>query len=240
MALLFISDLHLDGAHPETIDRFLRFVDERARHAEALYILGDLFEAWIGDDDTDASMQPVIAALASLHKAGVACSVMHGNRDFLLGRRFQCATGCRLLPDYETVDLGGGERLLVTHGDLLCTGDAEYMALRRTVRDATWQRNFLAKPLTERRELADRLRKMSRAETATKPEDIMDVSQAAVEETMRRFGVRRLLHGHTHRPGVHEFSLDGHPATRVVLGAWHERGYAALWDGGELRLESFG
>jgi UDP-2,3-diacylglucosamine hydrolase len=239
MALLFISDLHLDGARPDTIDRFLAFVAGRARGVETLYILGDLFEAWIGDDDTDPSMKPVIAALASLHKAGIPCAVMHGNRDFLLGRRFQCATGCRLLEDYESIDLGGGERLLVTHGDLLCTGDAEYMALRRTVRDPAWQRNFLAKPLAERRELADRLRNMSRAETAAKPEDIMDVSQAAVEETMRRFGVRRLLHGHTHRPGVHEFRLDGAPATRVVLGAWHERGHAALWDGREFRLESF-
>jgi UDP-2,3-diacylglucosamine hydrolase len=238
MALLFISDLHLDGARPDTIDRFLEFIERRARSAEALYILGDLFEAWIGDDDTDPAMQPVIAALGSLHKAGIACAVMHGNRDFLLGRRFQCATGCRLLEDYESIDLGG-ELLLITHGDLLCTGDAEYMALRRTVRDPAWQQNFLAKTLAERRELADRLRKMSRAETAAKPEDIMDVSQDAVEETMRRFGVHRLLHGHTHRPGVHEFRLDGAPATRIVLGAWHERGSAAIWDGREFRLESF-
>jgi UDP-2,3-diacylglucosamine hydrolase len=239
VALLFISDLHLDGARPATIERFLDFVAQRARYVEALYILGDLFEAWIGDDDTDPFMQPAIAALASLHKAGVPCAVMHGNRDFLLGRRFQCATGCGLLSDYESIDLGNGERVLVTHGDLLCTDDAEYMALRRTVRDPAWQRNFLAKPLAERRELADRLRKMSRAETAAKPEDIMDVSQSTVEETMRRFGVHRLLHGHTHRPAVHEFRLDGAAATRIVLGAWHERGHAVLWDGREFRLESF-
>ncbi|HEU4616972.1 MAG TPA: UDP-2,3-diacylglucosamine diphosphatase [Gammaproteobacteria bacterium] len=236
--MLFISDLHLDGARPETVERFLRFVDRRARGAESLYILGDLFEAWIGDDDTNDAMKPVIAALAELHKAHVPCAVMHGNRDFLLGRRFQCATGCRLLGDYETVDLAG-EPLLVTHGDLLCTGDAEYMALRRTVRDPAWQKNFLAKPIAERRELAERLRKMSRAETAAKPEDIMDVSQAAVEETMRRFGVRRLLHGHTHRPGVHEFELDGSKATRIVLGAWHGGGHAAIWDGRSFSLETF-
>jgi UDP-2,3-diacylglucosamine hydrolase len=238
MAVLFVSDLHLDAARRDTIERFLSFVEHRARQAEALYILGDLFEAWIGDDDTDPSMRPVVEALASLHKTGVPCAVMHGNRDFLLGRRFECATGCRLLEDYETIDLGG-ERLLVTHGDLLCTGDAEYMALRSTVRDPAWQKSFLAKSLAERRELADRLRKMSRAETAAKPEDIMDVSQSAVEETMRRFGVRRLLHGHTHRPGVHEFELDGQRATRFVLGAWHDNGHAAVWNGRDLRLETF-
>jgi UDP-2,3-diacylglucosamine hydrolase len=239
MAALFISDLHLEGQRPEGIRRFLDFVEQRARGAEALYILGDLFEAWIGDDDTDAALRPVVEALGSLTRAGVPCAVMHGNRDFLLGRRFQCATGCRLLADHEIIELGG-ERLLVMHGDLLCTDDTGYMTLRRTVRDPGWQRDFLAKPLAERRALAERLRGMSRAETAAKPEDIMDVNQRAVEETMRRFGVRRLLHGHTHRPGVHEFPLDGEPATRSVLGAWHEQGHAGIWEAGsELRFETF-
>jgi UDP-2,3-diacylglucosamine hydrolase len=239
MSVLFISDLHLEGRRPETIGRFLAFIEERARHAEALYILGDLFEAWIGDDDTDLGIKPVIAALAELHKAGVPCSVMHGNRDFLLGRRFQCATGCRLLGDYETVSLAG-EPLLLCHGDLLCTDDDAYMTLRKTVRDPAWQRNFLSKPLTERRAMAERLRSMSRAETAEKPEDIMDVNQTAVESAMRRFGVRRLLHGHTHRPATHEFELDGAAASRMVLGAWHDGGNAAVWEEGSgLRFETF-
>ncbi len=238
MAVLFISDLHLEAGRPETTERFLDFVGRRARDAQALYILGDLFEAWIGDDDTDAAMQPVIAALAALHKRGVACAVMHGNRDFLLGRRFQWATGCELLGDYETIDLGG-EPLLLTHGDLLCTDDAPYMRLRAMVRAPEWQREFLAKPLTERRELAQNLRNMSRAETAAKPEDIMDVNAATVAEAMRRFGVRRLLHGHTHRPGVHDFDLDGTAATRMVLGAWHEQGHAGIWEDGAFRFETF-
>ncbi len=237
MAVLFISDLHLEAGRPETIERFLELVRRRANGAEALYILGDLFEAWIGDDDTDEAMRPVIAALASLHKRGVPCAVMHGNRDFLLGRRFQWATGCRLLGDYETIELEG-EPLLLTHGDLLCTDDAPYMRLRAMVRAPEWQREFLGKPLVERRELAQKLRSMSRAETAAKPEDIMDVNPATVAEVMRRFGVRRLLHGHTHRPGVHDFVLDGAPATRMVLGAWHEQGHAAVWDGG-FRFETF-
>ncbi|HEX5418826.1 MAG TPA: UDP-2,3-diacylglucosamine diphosphatase [Gammaproteobacteria bacterium] len=239
MSVLFISDLHLEGRRPETIRRFLDFISERARHAEALYVLGDLFEAWIGDDDTDAQLKPVIAALAELHKAGVAVSVMHGNRDFLLGRRFQCATGCRLLGDYETVSLGG-EPLLLCHGDLLCTDDEAYMTLRKTVRDPAWQRSFLAKPLGERRAMAEHLRNMSRAETAEKPEDIMDVNQTAVEAALRRFNVRRLLHGHTHRPATHEFDVDGERATRMVLGAWHEAGNAAIWDPESgLRFETF-
>ena len=236
MAQLFTSDLHLDGSRPESIRRFLTFVRDEALEADALYILGDLFEAWIGDDDTDPPMKPVIAALAELHKAGVPCRIMHGNHDFLIGRRFASATGCELLGDYETLDLYG-ERVLLTHGDLLCTDDTRYMALRATVRDPAWQRGFLAKPLDERRAIADKIRAVSRDESAEKSNEIMDVNPTAVEETMQRFGVRRLLHGHTHRPAVHELTVDGAPAQRIVLGAWHERGPVLRWDETGFRVE---
>jgi UDP-2,3-diacylglucosamine hydrolase len=237
VSVLFTSDLHLDGSRPETIERFVDFVRHDARHADALYILGDLFEAWVGDDDTDPPMKPVVEALKSLHKAGVPCAVMHGNRDFLLGRRFAVATGCDLLGDYETVELFG-ERVLLTHGDLLCTDDTRYQALRAMVRNPAWQHDFLAKPLADRKAVADKLRGMSRAETASKPEEIMDVNADAVESTMRQFGVRYLLHGHTHRPAVHDLTVDGAAAKRIVLGAWHERGSVVRWNRDGFRLET--
>jgi UDP-2,3-diacylglucosamine hydrolase len=234
---LFISDVHLDASEPATVRRFLTFLDHEARSARALYILGDLFEAWIGDDDDDPSVTPIVAALARLTRAGVPCAVMHGNRDFLLGERFCAATGCRLLGDYERVELHG-EPVLLTHGDLLCTDDTRYMTLRAELRDATWQRGFLAKPLAERRKIAKGLRELSTTEIAAKAYDIMDVNQATVERTMREHGVSLLLHGHTHRPAVHRFTLDGRPATRIVLGAWHDDATIARWSDAGFRLDT--
>ena len=236
MTVLFISDLHLDAGRPETLARFDQFIERRALAAREIYILGDLFEAWIGDDDDDRRLRPVVDGLRRLTKAGVPAAVMHGNRDFLIGQDFCEATGCRLLAEYERVDMHGAT-VLLTHGDLLCTDDTRYMTLRATLREPTWQREFLAKSLSERRAIAADLRKLSATEIAAKPEDIMDVNQRAVEETMRRFGVRFLLHGHTHRPAVHHFPLDGQAATRIVLGAWYEQGSVVTWDASGFRLE---
>ena len=235
MAALFLSDLHLDAGRPGSIERFTTFIDTQALSAEQVFVLGDLFEAWIGDDDDDPRMQPVMAALARLTAAGVPCAVMHGNRDFLLGPEFAAATGCRLLGDYERIEIGG-EPVLLTHGDLLCTDDHAYMNLRAMVRGEQWRREFLAKSLAERRAIAAELRKTSTAETAMKAEDIMDVNQATVERVMREHGVRTLLHGHTHRPAVHRFTLDGEPAERIVLGAWHDAPTIAWWDRDGCRL----
>jgi len=234
---LFISDLHLDAGEPETIRRFLRFVASDAPDARALYVLGDLFEAWLGDDDDDARLAPVIAALAGLTRAGVPCSLMHGNRDFLIGPKFCEATGCRLLGDYERIDLYG-EPVLLTHGDLLCTDDTRYQALRATLRKPQWQREFLGKPLAERRKIAAELRELSATEIAAKSYEIMDVNQATVERTMREHGVSLLLHGHTHRPAIHRFALDGAPAARIVLGAWHEQASIVRWDESGYRLDT--
>ena len=228
MTVLFISDLHLETGHPEPTDRFLRFLENEARGAESLYILGDLFEAWIGDDDDDPGLQPILDALAGLTRAGVACYFMHGNRDFLVGDRFAERTGCRLLGDYASVDLYG-QTVLLTHGDLLCTDDTKYLALRAQLRDPAWQRDFLAKPLPERRAIAEQLRAMSQTEVAAKSEMIMDVNQSTVEQTMRDRNVAMLLHGHTHRPNVHHFTLAAHPATRIVLGAWHDTATIVAW-----------
>lgn len=238
MTTLFVSDLHLDGKRPESIERFEKLIHEHALKADALYILGDLFEAWVGDDDTDPAMKPVIDGLATLTKAGVPCWIMHGNHDFLIGQRFAAATGCRLLGDYETAEIHG-EQVLLTHGDLLCTDDVRYMQLRAMLRDPAWQRDFLAKPLAERKAIANQLRSASVSDSSTKSDEIMDVNSDTVVETMERFGVRRLLHGHTHRPGVHTFAVRGEPAERIVLGAWYEQGYVLYWDDEGYRVELF-
>ncbi len=237
MTTLFISDLHLDADRPAAITQFLNFMEREASQATALYILGDLFEVWIGDDDTNPGYAPIISALAKLKLQGIPCFFMHGNRDFLVGRRFATATGCVLLPEHEVLAIEG-ERVLLTHGDLLCTDDKPYMTLRAELRSPRWQREFLAKSTTERRTIADDLRAESQAATATKSEEIMDVNQSAVEAAMRQHDVTILLHGHTHRPGVHRFSFDGHDATRIVLGAWHERGSVVRWDQSGFVLET--
>jgi UDP-2,3-diacylglucosamine hydrolase len=225
---LFISDLHLTAGDSEATRRFVEFMDGPAREARELYILGDLFEAWIGDDDDDPRLVPIVAALRRLTDAGVACAIMHGNRDFLLGPRFCEATGTRLLGDYERIVLFG-RPVLLTHGDLLCTDDTRYLQLRNELRSAEWQRAFLARPLAERRQIASDLRALSAAEIAAKDEYIMDVNRQAVERTMRAHDVTLLLHGHTHRPAVHRFELDGREAERIVLGAWYHEPSIVRW-----------
>ena len=236
MTALFISDLHLTAGDVETTRRFVEFMDGPARTARELYILGDLFEAWIGDDDDDPRLEPIVAALRRLTDAGVSCALMHGNRDFLLGPRFCAATGSRLLGDYERVTFFG-QPLLLTHGDLLCTDDTRYMTLRGELRSPDWQRDFLARPLDERRQIANELRQLSATEIATKSDYIMDVNQTAVERTMREHDVALLLHGHTHRPAVHRFDLDGRPAARIVLGAWYHDPSIVRWTAAGFELE---
>jgi UDP-2,3-diacylglucosamine hydrolase len=239
MTVLFISDLHLTAGDAETTRRFVDFIDGPARAARELYILGDLFEAWIGDDDDDPRIAPIIEALRKLTSAGVSCAVMHGNRDFLLGERFCEVTGCRLLGDYERVTLFG-QPVLLTHGDLLCTDDTRYLTLRAELRSREWQREFLGKPLAERRQIASDLRQLSATEIAVKSDTIMDVNQAAVERTMREFDVTLLLHGHTHRPAVHRFTLGGAPAARIVLGAWYEQASIVRWTADGFAFETIG
>jgi UDP-2,3-diacylglucosamine hydrolase len=229
MAVLFISDLHLDPARPEAIEDFVAFTQREARKAEALYILGDLFEAWIGDDDDDPGLKPIVDAVATLTRSGTQCLFMHGNRDFLVGEALSEATGMRLLGDFERIELYG-ETVLLTHGDLLCTDDIRYQELRSQLRAPAWQRDFLGKPLNERRRIAASLRQLSQTEMAAKSEQIMDVNDETVRETMRRFDVRLMLHGHTHRPAVHRFDLDGEPAARIVLNDWYGPGGYVRWD----------
>ena len=239
MTTLFISDLHLTAGDTETTRRFVELMDGPAREARELYILGDLFEAWIGYDDDDPRLAPIVGALRRLTDSGVACALMHGNRDFLLGKRFCAMTGSRLLGDYARVTLFD-QPVLLTHGDLLCSDDTRYMTLRAELRSAEWQREFLARPLDERRQIASDLRQLSATEIAAKDEYIMDVNQGTVESTMREHDVRLLVHGHTHRPAVHRFDLDGRPAARIVLGAWYHEPSIVRWTAAGFELEALG
>jgi UDP-2,3-diacylglucosamine hydrolase len=229
VATLFISDLHLDPARPDITTQALEFLDRETADAEALYILGDLFEAWVGDDDPEPEKRRVIEALRKLGDAGLPCFFMRGNRDFLVGEGFARDSGCTLLADPTVIELHG-TRVLLMHGDTLCTDDQAYQAFRQMVRNPDWQRAMLAKPLAERLALARHLREQSTAAMAGKAEEIMDVNQGAVEAAMRTHGVRTLLHGHTHRPAVHHFELDGEEATRIVLGDWFTQGSVLAWD----------
>jgi UDP-2,3-diacylglucosamine hydrolase len=239
-ATLFISDLHLSGERPAINERFFEFLHEQASRAAALFVLGDLFEYWIGDDELDAGGEAlgprVAAALGELSRQGVTVALMHGNRDFLIGRRFAEASGARLLED-PSVEKIGGVRTLLMHGDTLCTDDHDYQAWRRTARSRAWQREFLSKSLPERHQALQALREKSREVVGAKPAEIMDVNQAAVREALRSHSLTRLVHGHTHRPARHRLEVDGRRCERWVLPDWYERGgYLAIDDAGPRLL----
>ncbi len=235
MTTLFISDLHLDDSRPHITTLFQRFLATQARKADALYILGDLFESWIGDDD-DAPLANTIAnALLDLKRSGVPCHFMHGNRDFLLGETYAERAGFSLLNDPTVIDLYGVPTALV-HGDALCTDDHAYQAFRQQVRNPFWQQGFLAQPLATRREMARQARTESQRHTAAANMEIMDVNAAAVARAMHEAGVHRLIHGHTHRPATHSFQLNGLPATRIVLGDWYEQGSVLTVDADHANL----
>jgi UDP-2,3-diacylglucosamine hydrolase len=231
----FASDLHLDPALPEIARRFLRFVSGPVRGAHALYLLGDLFEAWLGDDDPEPAHRQVIAALAELAATGTLVYVMRGNRDFLIGERFCAEAGAILLEDPAIVTVGG-TRAMLSHGDGLCVDDAAYQRLRVLVRDPGVQRGFMRLPLESRRKLATEARAGSRAHLAAAGDYITDVNQAAVEALMKAADIDLLIHGHTHRPDVHRFGLGAATGTRIVLGDWHATARVLQWDDAGWRL----
>jgi UDP-2,3-diacylglucosamine hydrolase len=237
MTTLLVSDLHLDASRPGITALFLAFLAGEARQAEALYVLGDLFEAWVGDDDPGEPGASVCAALKSLADAGVPVFLMRGNRDFLFGPDIAARCGATLLPDPCVVDLQGRPTLLM-HGDLLCSDDAGYQAFRRQVRDPAWQATFLSQPLEARQAFAAKARAASREHQSGLAETIVDANPATVAEVMARHGVSRLIHGHTHRPAIHALALDGRPAQRIVLGDWYEQGSVLRLDGDGMRLEA--
>ncbi len=221
MTTLFISDLHLDTTRPHIVEQFLAFLREEAANADALYILGDFFEAWIGDDAAGELENIVADALAELHGHGVPVFYMHGNRDFLLGDAYARRARMTILPDPSVIDING-ERVLLMHGDTLCTDDVRYQAFRAQTRTAAWQRTFLGKPLPERQAFAAQARAESQRYTRSIGESITDVNAEAVCETMLAHHTHKLIHGHTHRPAQHSLHLGSHVAERIVLGDWHE------------------
>jgi len=228
--VLFISDLHLSEDRPEINRIFFDFLGHRARGASALYILGDLFEYWAGDDDCDDPFNAsVITALAGLAAAGVAVKLIHGKRDFLVGETFARRAGLEILADPVRLDLFGTPTLL-THGDTLCTDDHEYMMFREQIRSARWAGDFLAKPLAVRKAIIGGLRRQSEDEKRRKTSAIMDVNAGAVEAQLRAAGYPRIIHGHTHRPALHQHVVDGHHCERWVLADWYARGSVLVCD----------
>lgn len=228
MTTLFIADLHLDPERPEITRLFGDFLDSEAAGADALYILGDLFESWVGDDDPSEAGALVAGKLARLHEAGVPVFFMHGNRDFMLGRDYAARAGMRILPDPSVIDLYDHPVLLM-HGDLLCTGDVEYQKIRAQVRSPQWREHMLSQPLQARLAFAQQARATSQArqgemKSAGTMETITDASPDAISETLRRYGIDTLIHGHTHRPAIHELEIEGRPHRRIVLGDWYEQG----------------
>jgi len=224
LSTLLVSDLHLSETRPQANEAFFAFVEDKARKADALYILGDLFEYWIGDDDLADPFNGIISgSLKSLTGSGVKLFLMQGNRDFLFGERFCEATGAVLLQDPSVVPIAG-EKTLLMHGDTLCTDDIDYQAWRKTARSSAWQRDFLAKPVDRRRGEILALRSKSKQAILGKSEQVMDVSETAVRDAFARHGVRRLIHGHTHRPGRHAVQVDGQRCERWVLPDWYGRG----------------
>ena len=237
MAYCFISDLHLQESRPDITEAFLDFLDDTASKAEKLYILGDLFEAWIGDDDQNNFISEIPEALLKTNKT-TKIFFMHGNRDFLIGTKFASSSGFELLND-PTIEEMFGNNVLLMHGDLLCTEDHDYQAFRKTSRDPKWQDEFLNKSIQERQEIAHNLRTISKEATEIKKDEIMDVSQTEVIRIMEESSVNLLIHGHTHRPNSHNIKVNDQPAERIVLGDWDEYGWYIWMDSSSCELKNF-
>lgn len=236
---LFISDLHLCASTPHTSRLFHHFIKEIAPQAEALYILGDLFEYWAGDDDLSSAFhQEITGALRALSKQGTDIYIMHGNRDFLMNKQLAEACHATLLSDPILIDLYGKPTLL-THGDALCTDDTSYQAFRQQVRNTSWQQQFLALPLGERKAQIEQLRAKSEFEKQHKTQSIMDVNLQAVNELLHEYYFPRLIHGHTHRPAHHLHHIDGHICDRWVLGDWDKYANALRCDADTTTWEIF-
>lgn len=237
--ILFISDLHLAPERPDIIGLFERFMDEQAATASALYILGDLVEYWLGDDDEARGLAGAFSKLKQASDRGLKIYLMHGNRDFLMGQKLAKRIGCQLIDDPYIASLHG-QRTVLMHGDTLCTDDVDYLKLRMLLRNPAWQQDFLSKPLAERIMMAKALREKSEQETRNKSADIMDVNSAAVEQAFIRHDVQLMIHGHTHRPHIHSLMVSGKPAVRIVLGDWYTRGsYLAFDAKNDFQLVTF-
>nr|MBF0684078.1 UDP-2,3-diacylglucosamine diphosphatase [Pseudomonas sp.] len=237
--ILLISDLHLEEKRPDITRAFLGFLETRAPAAEALYILGDFFEVWVGDDGMTPYQHQIASALRVLSDSGTRVYLMHGNRDFMIGGAFCREAGCTLLRDPHIATFRG-ERVLLMHGDSLCTRDEGYMRMRRLLRNPLSLFILHSLSLAKRQRIASKLRSTSKEETRMKASDIVDVTPDEVIKVMRRHKVRTLIHGHTHRPAVHSLHIDGQPAQRIVLGDWDHQGWALQVDESGLQQAPFG
>ena len=239
MTTLFISDLHLEESRPDITDAFLAFLTDKAMAKDALYILGDFFEAWIGDDERTPLQETVANALREVKASGTAIYFMHGNRDFLIGEEYCSRAGAILLDDPSVVDLYGTSYLLM-HGDSLCTADVEYQKFRASMRNPQWQQMILQRPLEDRKQMARQLREISMAKNQSKEDLIMDVTPEEVVLELEAHGVQNMIHGHTHRPAVHDLTANDAPARRIVLGDWHENvWWLEVKPGQETLLEKY-
>jgi len=236
--ILLISDLHLEEKRPDITRAFLRFLESRATHADALYILGDFFEVWVGDDGMTPYQHEIAEALNTLSQHGTRIYLMHGNRDFMIGKAFCREAGCTLLSDPHIAQFGG-DRVLLMHGDSLCTRDEGYMRLRRLLRNPISLFILHHLSLSKRQKLAQKLRSSSKTETRMKASDIIDVTPAEVVRIMQRHGVRTLIHGHTHRPAIHTLELADDQAQRIVLGDWDRKGWVLQVDQTGFNQTSF-
>jgi len=238
MTTLFISDLHLDESRPDITRAFFEFLERETPHAEALYILGDFFEVWVGDDDDSEFSRQIVERLRDITDSGTALYFMHGNRDFLVGDIFIKETGATPLPDPSVIELYG-EPVLLMHGDSLCTLDEDYMIFRQQARSPEWQQQLMSHSLAERRIIAADLRLKSQSMNSLKAEDIMDVTPNEVSKVMELQQVKHLIHGHTHRPARHPLSLSSGAAERIVLGDWHDHGWVLRVSPDAYSLEQF-
>lgn len=236
MTTLFVSDLHLEAERPDIADQFLKFLQTDASEADDLYILGDLFEVWVGDDDPNAHYVTIKRALRKLVDSGIPVFFMHGNRDFMIGQKFANETGVRILEDPHKV-LMYGQHALLSHGDALCTDDVQYQRIRKMTRDPDWQATILARPLKDRLRMAEEARRQSLEQTINLSMEIMDVNQDAVKKIIQSYKVDILLHGHTHRPAIHDVDLGSRKAKRIVLGDWYTQGSLVRWDTRGPQLE---
>ena len=224
MSDYFIADLHLGPQRPHLTEHCLRFLSNQALQAKRLFILGDFFEYWLGDDAIHPHYQPIVDSLHKLSTQGVKVFFMHGNRDFLVGKKFAEQCGITLLEDPCVLEIAG-QTTLLSHGDIFCTDDLPYQQFRTMVHNPEWQKAFLSKSIEERMAYAEQARNRSRDATLQKSDDIMDVNQQAIITAMRKYGVTRLIHGHTHRPSQHDFKIDDRACQRVVLADWGEHGH---------------
>lgn len=238
MSTLFISDLHLSDERKNITDLFIKFLDQRASKADALYILGDLFEVWLGDDFIKPDYQESLSKMKELAGNGLPIYFISGNRDFLMSEKFTEISGAGLLSEATTIDLYGTPTLLM-HGDTLCTDDVEYQKFRAMVREPAFISDFLSKSIEERLAISAKYREISKTETASKAMDIMDVNQQQVEASMQEHKVKQLIHGHTHRPAIHKFTSNDTKMKRIVLGDWYKQGSVLICNESGCELESF-